>query len=730
MDNLQRRRMYKTVLLHCVSTDNFDLFRMLIADCSTDERIAIESQLKQLSASKFLRVLARTNFQTLSGHKINDLDWKENGNSIWLNERCIGMLKRLFKRIQPYEAQSRIAYDVFYENFYDFLAANYQIIALHDSESEVELFVPTERSFDWEEIWSAAVDKLFSLENLRKSFIPLVSSIKLTNRGFSALDVPIVNQEQAQVLAAFDLTNLLSLQNGDKKREREIREIDNELNTTSDSKKTEQLQKNRQKLEAELKTRSARYGALYEIWEEVATELPTWAQDVEQLAKHEFSPTAGTQIAKVGAKIGKAVEQIKYLSTQTQFYQLPPLLDLAGAPILVRPAGDSNTKICYGCGNALPKGSTAFQANSFIFSSPSQRLQSGGSQTQPNVCGVCAALAFVSPIKLGEGRLVVRLHERHQHHEYMQDDQLRMLALGELNVVAGRYALLQANEMIGNKRVIDQLGGVQYAIYKIATLFLPEVFEIYEPEVVIGEAMIQIKSRYVAWMHRLNQVFSLQRRWEDKRQFAAFGRAIRYVQKEEVIFAIYDLLNTGLHNSVSLDRVRAIQLEMLRLEHVRWLEMDKQKSKATFYRDVAGMTGLLYAFCRYVYGQTSGNERRIEVRKLIERITDPNQFVYTAAANTKSERATLYRSEDMHFSYEETKRLLTTINVDVVNRENRDDKGQLQLTLYFDDVIKAYTQLFETGYKTAKQQRDFVYALKLSLHARFPELIERQKESE
>ena len=730
MNNLNRDRICKTISGYCVSSNNFDLFNRLIAGCNDIELALVESQLRQLRASKFLRILARRPLQSSSGQPAQGFSWTEENDLIWLDELCIGKVKRLFKRIQPYEAQSRIAYDVFYENFYDFLAENHQIVVLHNGESDLELFVPTGQSFDWTEIWSAAVDKLFGLENLRKSFIPLVSSIKLTNRGFSALDVPIVNKEQAQVLAAFDLTNLLSLQNGDRKREREIRAIDQELATILDSKKSEQLQKNRQKLEAELETRRARYGALYEAWKEVATELPTWSQGVEHLARFEFSPTSGTQIAKVGAKIGKAVQQIKQLSIQTQFYQLSPLLDLVGTPVVIRPGGDNSTKICYGCGSEIPKGSPAFQANSFIFSSPSQRLQSGGSQTQPNVCGVCAALAFVSPIKLGEGRLVVRLHRRDQRHAYMQDDQLRMLALGEFNVVAGRYALLQANEMIGNKPVIDQLGGVQYAIYKIATLFLPEVFEAYEPEVVIGEATVQLKSRHVAWMHRLNQVFNLQRRWEDKGQFAAFGRAIRFVEKDEVIFAIYDLLNARLHNSVNLDRVRATQLETLRSEHVRWLKMDKQEEKSIFYRDVAGMTGLLYAFCRYVYGQTSGNERRIEVRKLIERITDPNQFIYTAAANTKSERATLYRSEDMHFSYEETKRLLTAIDVDVLKRENRDDKGQLQLTLYFDDVIKAYTQLFATGYTTIRQQRDFIYTLKLSLHARFPDLIERQKENE
>jgi hypothetical protein len=721
--------MCKTIAAYCVATEDVELFHTLLVNCKNEERAMVERQLRQLHASKFLRLLARSNLQS-SSVSPQELGWREEDETVWLSELCIGTLKRLFKKTKPYEAQSRIAYDVFYENLYDFLAENYQIIVLHDNESDVELFAPSSRSFDWESIWSATVNKMFSLEKLRKSFIALVNSIKLTNRGFSALDVPVVHRDQAQVLAAFDLANLLSLQNGDKRREREIAEVNKELHTTSDPKKIDQLHRHRQKLEAELETRSIRYGGLYEEWAELVAEMPQWAASVERLAKVEFSPTAGTQIAKVGTKIGKAVQQIKSLAIQTKFYQVPPLLNLVNIAAFVRPGGDSSTKICYGCGVAIPKGAPAFQANSFIFSSPSQRLQSGGSQTQPNVCGVCAALAFISPIKLGEGRLVVRLHQRGQNREYMQADQLRMLALGDFNVVAGRYALLQANEMIGNKPIVEQLGGVQYAIYKIATLFLPEVFVTYEPEVVIGEATVQLESRHVAWMHRLNQVFNFQRRWEDKGQFAAFGRAIRYIQKDKVLFAIYDLLNAALHNAVNLDRVRANQLEVLRSEHVRWLEMDNQEKKAVFYRDVAGMTGLLYAFCRYVYGQTSGNERRIEVRKLIERITDPNQFIYTAAANTKSERATLYRSEDMHFSYEETKRLLTSIGVPPGERESLDNKGQLQLVLYFDDVIKAYFQLFETEYRTTKEQRDFVYALKLSLHARFPDLIDRQKESE
>ena len=89
--------------------------------------------------------------------------------------------------------------------------------------------------------------------------------------------------------------------------------------------------------------------------------------------------------------------------------------------------------------------------------------------------------------------------------------------------------------------------------------------------------------------------------------------------------------------------------------------------------------------------------------------------------------ATLYRSADMHFSYDQLKVFLAELEIDPVEREATDDKGQLTLRLYFDDVVKAYTHLFETRYKTTKDQRDFTYKLKLSLYARFADLIESEK---
>jgi hypothetical protein len=167
-------------------------------------------------------------------------------------------------------------------------------------------------------------------------------------------------------------------------------------------------------------------------------------------------------------------------------------------------------------------------------------------------------------------------------------------------------------------------------------------------------------------------------------------------------------------------------LEQLCETHWRWL-MEEKPQKATLFRDVAAMTGLLYAFCNFVHQSVEADKRRIEVRKLIERATEPYGFIYTAAGNTQREMATLYRQSDTYFCFDQAKNLLAELGVDVTEREGATDKGTPSLVFYFDDVVSAYTHLFETRYRSPKEQRDFTYTLRLSMHARFPEFMEREK---
>lgn len=84
----------------------------------------------------------------------------------------------------------------------------------------------------------------------------------------------------------------------------------------------------------------------------------------------------------------------------------------------------------------------------------------------------------------------------------------------------------------------------------------------------------------------------------------------------------------------------------------------------------------------------------------------------------------------MHFAYDTLKEFLPQLGIDVQTREKTGDKEQRSLELSFDDVIKAYTYLLETRYPSPKDQRNLFYQLKLSLHARFPELIDSSAKGE
>ena len=78
----------------------------------------------------------------------------------------IGRRWLLYKAVQPYEAQSKVAYDVFYQTMFAALARRYCIAVLQETQYFVELFVPTNTNLDFDVLWGALVTELFSERNL------------------------------------------------------------------------------------------------------------------------------------------------------------------------------------------------------------------------------------------------------------------------------------------------------------------------------------------------------------------------------------------------------------------------------------------------------------------------------------------------------------------------------------------------------------------------------------
>ncbi len=724
----------------------------LAAYCAADARGRV-SLLDRLAAAAWRDGLAHVLRNTLDALDVprltrrltrpqsaEPLDWAEVTNDgkqvLWCNT-SIGQIHTFYKTIFPQEAQARIAYEVFLDRFLGYIQRTKKVAVLHQGDTDVTLFVPEGVDFGLMTTWDDFVDWTFSAEELRKSFVLLVNSIRLSDRGISTLSTPIVNANQALVLAAFYRANLLALERGDERRRRDLAQLRGELADAKTEKERGEIGKKIAKLEGELETRMKRYGKAYEAMEALRQQFPDWVGLVEHIARQEMGEQASRQLKKRGNIVAKCVSEMKKLAQLVQVEKpFRPRPMLAEAPLDwgARGGGDASGEFCYTCGRRFGPKEEKYKAGKFVFESPSQRLQSGGGQTEPQICATCAAVSFVSPIKTGSDRLVIRLRRPGDDGRYLLEDQLRMLTLGQLNVVAGRYALIQAPEQVHRQRGREPLpkvmGRRQYALYKVATLFPPEVFRNYQVEVLIGGAEVALSSRHLSAARGLIEVFKLDNRhwWEEKGKLNSVVRAIRHIEQEKVIFATYELLRGGLLRGNRFYITQGSRLETLYEDHWRWL-MNEQPTEAQRFRDVAAMTGLLYAFCEYVRSQVreAGGDVRIEVRKLIERAIDPFGFNYTAAGNTKSERATLFRNADLYFCFDQAKALLEELEVDIAEREGVTEKGTATLVLYFDDVVKAYTYLFENRYPTPKAQRDFTYALRLSLHSRFPELMEREE---
>jgi len=695
---------------------------------------ALKDCLVILDTPRLLRQLARY-------EPVTPLDWDtvtiRDKEVLWQGN-SIGKLQTFYKVAFPQETQARIAYEVFLDRFLSYVQCTFKVVMFHESDADLTFFIPAGATFDLGVAWRAFVNHAFSSIGLRRTFVSLVNSIRLSDRGYSTLSVPVMSEEQALYLAAFYRANLASTEASDAWRQREVNRLRAELGRVQAARDQQRLQKAIAKLEKELETRQNRYGETYQSFKQLKQSHPVWMAQVKAIARREMGELAGRQLSQRGNIVAKYVSEMEALATMRteDFFHPSPLLTKDPFAFKTRSGGDSGGEMCYACGHVFDRREVKFKANKFIFESPSQRLQSGSGQTEPKVCATCAAISFVSPIKTGTDRLAIRLCRGDDGRHYLLEDQLRMLTLGELNVVAGRYALIRVSEWIRTDRgrvpLPERMGGRQYALYKVASLFSSEVFRRHRVEAIISGTDVLLAGRHLAVIRGLIDVFDLNRRswWGDKELYGAVGQAVRHIEREEVVFAVYELLKAwrgkGLLYRGRLNIVQAGQLEQLCETHWRWL-MEEKPKKATLFRDVAAMTGLLYAFCNFVRQSVEAGKRRIEVRKLIERATEPYGFIYTAAGNTQREMATLYRQSDTYFCFDQAKNLLAELGVDVTEREGTTDKGTPSLVFYFDDVVNAYTHLFETRYRSPKEQRDFTYTLRLSVHARFPELMEREK---
>ena len=670
-------------------------------------------------------------------HLPNPLDLlSQQEDTIIFKDDPIGKTYSYYRTVLPQEIQIRVAYDTLIERFIAYLQQEKCAIRLSENELTVILFIP-KTNFRLENEWQQFIQFVYSEDELYKSFTLFVNSMKLTNRGFGYVHFPSVTEAMKLWQAAFYIATL---------KERVIRYPDNYRKAKTDEDREAAFKANRKELE--------------QLLAGLRAELQTNELSFDKAIKlsHQFNRTGSSQFSygtvKPRSKKGKIEDKIIEILNEPVSVLDCPLASVDEiAQNHTHDAGDTVRNRCYSCGRHLPSKSETrhfkgkLEANRFVFSASSQRLQSGSRQDEPPICFDCLAVAFGCPIKLAGGAIIVRLTSQteKENQQALPEKYLQMLTLGELNLIAGQYLLINCREFVrergGSTPVSEKIGQVQYTLWQVARTLPVGALEKMDFTLFAGESEISLPNRHIVWLSYLQESFS-PRLIVNGKDNIRLCQAIRLIQKDEVISAIYKLATAEpteatLIQDWSYSEKR--NLEELREKHCTLLEQSSKgnklmKKQAEFYRDVAALTGLTYAYCDSVRRLLVGKKEKpdtvqIEVKKLIEDVVNPSGFAYRVAKGlTDREHSrtsvTMFRNDDNYFCYAEAKRLLEdNLKLDLSNRKGS-KKEQESLKIYYDDLLNAYAKLSEKYDKA--EWRKLSYELKLNLHAKFASLFNQK----
>jgi hypothetical protein len=471
---------------------------------------------------------------------------------------------------------------------------------------------------------------------------------------------------------------------------------------------------------------------------------PDKFRDIATIAKN-FDKRATDQINSTRGDIFTQCMTEMYRLLEVKPEEFDPLPDplLAEQPIFprLRSPGDDSKEFCYACGVALDPKTAHWQVLRFMFERPSQRRQSSSGEGRPHICSSCSALAFASPLKVTEESIILRLDpaEHSTASELKIKDYLRMLTNKEMHLSSGRYLVLTSERTGGGDLASQKLGQVQYALAKVSSIFPGEVLTDFKFSLIIQGSQITLLSRQLLFVKGLMDCYRQSIVISGKDINMALGDAVRYIQQDLPFLAEYTLTkNSSFSSDLKLEQIRELYWQAFKHDLGDSMDSDNQLPKrARLYRDVAALTGLTYAFVQSLENTAKKSEEQKkdlkyterEVSKIIEKVDDPVAFNYYATLGDGSKtdvRARLFSSPNNAFIYSQTQWLLEQL--DIRDRDEKDDKGTPFLQLYADDISRAY-QYFALlkDYTQEKDWKELTYNLKLSLYTRFPELVRKLK---
>lgn len=692
----------------------------------------------------------------------------------------------LYKVPMPSEQQAKLSYEYLLSEFNAYLRRKISAVVMSESDAHVALWLPEGARLEINQTWQTFIEEITDSEGFTRAFVLAINAYKLADgAGFSTLKLPVISKAQAIGVASF---YYLGIQKSVQKYHQDLadqKKLQHELKIgeVKDFKKAEEdLNKVSKKLNDYLSgferlfrvsivelsnpeaTRFAR--KLYKIGKRkphlMFACLPYLLEkkqfDAIRFLSKQFSNIAREQLNSSRADILRKIfrEMIKLLHLNGGEYQLTPLLSLeAYKQTQIRPSGDNTKAACYSCGRSFLEGESTYPTFRLLFQKPDQRPQSAKSDAEsqkPIVCGTCAALSIMCPVKFAPDTLVIRFGKQgvEQRVRYALEQQ----ALNEIGAVAGRYINLSCTEFEGRgssrKSARDRLGLKQYAYAKLASLVAPNVLESLRAHLYIGGTEIELRPSVLVATSCLMSYYRQSILVQDNHQndnptiinLNALGRAIRYLEANDIFSAMYQLNKySDIYKSQSAYVATSATLDEIVERYCKLLK-EEDLYMANFTRDVQGLIGFLLPACNQIFamniekackesGQGLNTMQELkqwkerEIGKLIQQVgkgnsEEPTTFTYSTFYSVGH----LKRNENTRFAYSEARRLIEELKKDGVIDDS--DLGAIFVEIdnlpairINGDLIAAVFALLKDRYKTDFERKRFFYHVKLGLFSRF-----------
>lgn len=167
-----------------------------------------------------------------------DIDEKEASDA-----QLEGQTLVLYKTPLPSEQQAKLSYEYLLGEFNEYLRRKVCAIVLSESDAHVSLWLPEGARLELTDLWQTFITEMTTSEGLTRGFGLVMNSSKLSDRGFSTLETPMVSIAQPAAVAAFYIANIEHVAKRMKGRQGRIEAMIHDLKAELEDKEHDSLQK-------------------------------------------------------------------------------------------------------------------------------------------------------------------------------------------------------------------------------------------------------------------------------------------------------------------------------------------------------------------------------------------------------------------------------------------------------------------------------------------------------